>query len=266
MKTSNRLKQIPASAIRKLVPLAQAAKQEGVTVYHLNIGDPDIKTPEVMIEALHQWERNPIGYGNSQGEPELLAALQGYYQGLGYQFIEKSQLKVTIGGSDALLMAMMATCEVGDEIIVFEPFFTAYSSVAAVAGVTLVPVTTKIENGFHLPLKQEIEAKIGPKTKAILFTNPNNPTGTVFERSEVESLVELVKERDLFLMADEVYREYAFDGRKSVSLLDYAQELPDKIIILDSLSKRYSACGLLLGMMVSLNQELMAVVFRIARG
>jgi aspartate aminotransferase len=261
---SQRLQNIPASGIRKLVPLAQKAKADGVTVYHLNIGDPDIKSPPEMMEAIKTWERNPIGYGNSQGEPEILEALTGYYQGLGYRFVSKEQIQVTVGGSEALAMAMMATCEVGDELIVFEPFFTGYAGLAAVYGVKLVPVTTTIENGFHLPTRTQIEQKITERTRAILFTNPNNPTGTVFSQAEVEMLVDIAKKKDLYLLSDEVYREMVFDGRVQVSLIKYMPEQPDRIVVLDSLSKRYCVCGLRLGMLVSLNQELMAGVLRMA--
>lgn len=263
---SERLSKVPASPIRKLVPFADAAKKEGVAVYHLNIGDPDIKTPDVMVDVLRNWERNPIGYANSKGEAELLESLKRYYHGAGFPFIEVKDIQVTVGGSEAISWAMYATCEPGDEIIVFEPFYTNYNTYAVVNGVKLVPVLTTAENGFHMPPKADIEKKITSRTKAILICTPNNPTGTVYTKEEMDMLVTLVKERGLFLLSDEVYREYAYDGAKQTSLLSYMREIPKQAIMLDSLSKRYSACGLRIGTLVSLNADLMAGVLRIGQG
>lgn len=263
---SKRLASVPASPIRKLVPFAEAAKKEGVKVYHFNIGDPDVLTPDVMIDVLHTWQRNPIGYANSQGEAALLESLKKYYHGLGAVFLETGNIQVTMGGSEAISWAMFATCEAGDEIIVFEPFYTNYNSYAIVHGVTLVPVLTTSQNGFHLPSLDEIEKKITPKTKAILICTPSNPTGTVYTKEEMEMLVTLVKKHGLFLMSDEVYREYAYDGRKQTSLLSYMQEIPNHAIVLDSLSKRYSACGIRIGALVSLHSGIMSGVLRIGQG
>lgn len=263
---SKRLQSVPASPIRNLVPFAEAAKKEGVKVYHFNIGDPDIKTPEVMIDVLHTWSRNPVGYANSHGEAPLLASLQTYYHNLGATFLETTNIQVTMGGSEAISWAMFATCEAGDEIIVFEPFYTNYDSYAIVHGITLVPVLTTAVNNFHLPIAEEIEKKITSKTKAILICTPNNPTGTVYTKEEMEMLVALSKKHNLFLMSDEVYREYAYDGRKQTSLLSYMKEIPDKAIMLDSLSKRYSACGIRIGVLVSLNADIMSGVLRIGQG
>lgn len=272
---SRRLNQIPASPIRKLVPLADEAKKRGVQVIHLNIGDPDIPTPQVMIDRLKSWEGG-IPYAHSQGDSELLDALTAYYHRLGYDYLTRENVQVTVGGSEALAMAMTAICDPGEEIIVFEPFFVGYASLAPVYGVRLVPVMTRIENGFHLPNIAEIENKITAKTRAILFTNPNNPTGTVYSKAEVEKLIDIAQKHNLFLFCDEVYREFVFppspkatEGQasfKGVSSLDYMREEPEQVIVLDSLSKRYSAPGLRLGMIVSLNQELMAGVLRMAMG
>lgn len=263
---SKRLLQVPPSPIRKLVPYAAKAKREGVKVYHLNIGDPDIKTPDVMIEVLKHWNRNPIGYSNSQGEAEFLEALKWYYHKIGFPFIETKNIQVTVGGSEAISWALFACCNPGDEVIVFEPFYANYNSYAVFNGVSLVPVQTTIDDGFHLPKKEEIEKKITSKTKAILICNPNNPTGTVYTKEEVEMLVNLVKAHDLFLLSDEVYREYSYDGRKQVSLFSYMGELPRQAIVLDSMSKRYSLCGVRLGSLVSLNQEILDGVLRIGQG
>ena len=264
--TSQRLSSVPASPIRKLVPYAVAAKKAGVKVYHFNIGDPDIKTPEVMLQVLRDWNRNPIGYSQSQGEPGLLESLKTYYHGLGATYLETSNLQVTLGGSEAISWALFAVADPGDEIIVFEPFYANYNTYAAVNGVQLVPIQTNLLDGFHLPSRAVIEAKITKKTKAILYCNPNNPTGTVYTRAEIEMLVDIARTHNLFLLSDEVYREFTYDGKSQVSLLSYMNDLPEKAIVLDSLSKRYSVCGARIGAMVSLNKEVMAGVLRIGQG
>lgn len=262
---SQRLSLVPPSPIRKLVPFAQAAKKQGVKVYHLNIGDPDIETPQVMIDVLRKWTKNPISYDQSQGNPDFIHALLSYYHALGFSFLDVPNVQVTNGGSEAISMSIFATCNPGDEILVFEPFFTTYNSYAVINGVTVVPVLTTSDSGFHLPPKFEIEKKISKKTKAILYCNPNNPTGTVYEKSEIETLITIAKEHQIFLIADEVYREFCYDGRTHTSLLSYMKKIPDQAILLDSLSKRYSLCGARLGMLISLNTEIMAGVLRIAQ-
>jgi len=263
---SKRLKVVPASPIRKLVPYAVAAKKQGVHVYHLNIGDPDIKTPEVMIDVLRNWDKNPIAYDQSQGNPNFLESLKTYYHRLGHTFIDVPYMQVTNGGSEAISMAFFAICNPGEEVLVFEPLYANYNSYAVVNGVTLVAIPTTIKDGFHLPPKEVIEKKITPKTRAILICNPNNPTGTVYTQDEVEMLVSIAKKHNLFLLSDEVYREYTYDGVEQVSLLSYMQDIPNQAIVLDSLSKRYSLCGARLGMLVSLNPDVMAGVLRIAQG
>jgi aspartate aminotransferase len=266
MNTSQRLSSVPASPIRKLVPFATKAKKNGVTVYHLNIGDPDIKTPDEMMRVLNHWKINPIGYDQSQGNPTFIESLQTYYHRIGFPFIEKEHIQVTNGGSEAISMAMFATCEYGDEILTFEPLYANYNSYAVVNGVTLVPITTSILNGFHLPNQQDIEQKITKKTKAILYCNPNNPTGTVYTKDEVEMLVRVSKKYGLFLLSDEVYREYCYDGTKQISLFSHMREIPEYAIVLDSMSKRYSLCGVRLGSLVSLNKNIMEGVLRIGQG
>lgn len=263
---SHRLAHVPASPMRKLVPFANAAKKEGVHVYHLNIGDPDIKTPEEMISVLRGWKANPISYSQSQGDPEFLHALSSYYQKLGFRFVKESSIQVTTGGSEAVSMALFSVCDPGNEVIVFEPFYANYNSFAVVNGVRLVAIPTKIERGFHLPEKRVIEQHITAKTKAILVCSPNNPTGTVYTKNEMDTLVEIVKEYGLFLLSDEVYREFTYDGRKQVSLLSYMQKIPHHAIVLDSLSKRYSLCGARLGALISLNADILQGALRIAQG
>jgi len=263
---SDRLKKVPASPFRKFVPLSQAAKKDGVKVYHLNIGDPDIKTPAVMLEVLTHWERNPISYSLSQGEPSFLTALHGYYRSLGFSFLEENHIQVTTGGSEAISMALFATCNPGDEVLVFEPFYANYNSYAVVNGVSFVSVLTELSNGFHLPDRSTIEKTITSKTKAIMICTPNNPTGTVYTEEEMQMLVSIAKDHGLFLISDEVYREFCYDALKQVSLFSFMQEIPKLAIVVDSLSKRYSLCGARLGCLVSLNPEIMSGVLYIAQG
>ncbi len=266
MQTSTRLKNVPASPIRKLVPFAQAAKKDGVKVYHLNIGDPDIETPKPMMDVLANWTINPIGYSLSQGEPAFLESLKSYYHGLGATFLDISNIQVTSGGSEAISMALFAICEPGDEVIVFEPFYANYNTYAVVNGVKLVPILTTIHDGFHLPDKKTITSHITPKTKAILICTPNNPTGTVFTKEEMDLLVEIVKEHHLYFLTDEVYREFTYDGLLQTSLLSYMEQIPEQAIMLDSMSKRYNLCGARLGALVSLNADVMSGVLRVAQG
>jgi aspartate aminotransferase len=263
---SKRLISVPASPIRKLVPYAMEAKRQGIRVLHLNIGDPDIKTPEVMLKVLNQWSENPIRYGQSQGEVKFIDALVSYYNKLGYGFIDGKNIQVTTGGSEAISMAFFAVCQPGEEVITFEPYYANYNSYAAINGVKIVPVLTRGETGFHLPERQVIEEKITKKTKAIIVCNPNNPTGTVYTKEEMEMLVSICVKNNLFLISDEVYREFVYDGKKHVSILEFMKKYPDKMILLDSLSKRYSLCGARLGMFVSLNEDLISGVLRIAQG
>jgi len=266
MKASNRLHLIPSSPIRKLIPFSQAATKRGIKVYHLNIGDPDIKSPQVVIKALKHWKQNPIKYGQSKGEGVMLSALTKYYHDLGFTFVHEDQIQITSGGSEAISMAMFSVANPGDEIIVFEPLYTNYNSYAGINEVRLIPITTDIKKGFHLPKRKDIEKKITRKTRAILYCSPNNPTGTVYTREEVEMLVAIAKKHKLFLLSDEVYREFTFDKRKQVSLFSYMQQIPNLAIVLDSMSKRYSLCGVRLGALVSLNKDIMDGVLRIAQG
>ncbi|MFA5770228.1 MAG: pyridoxal phosphate-dependent aminotransferase [Patescibacteria group bacterium] len=265
-KVSSRLLEVPASPIRKLVPFATEAKKKGVKVYHLNIGDPDIKTPEVMINVLKNWKDNPIAYAQSQGQPKFLESLVSYYKKLGYSFVKTNNVQVTTGGSEAISMTLFAVCQPGEEVISFEPYYANYNSYSTINGVKIVPVLTKGETGFHLPARREIEKKISKKTKAILICNPNNPTGTVYTKEEMDMLVSICVKNNLFLISDEVYREFVYDGKKYFSILDYMKKYPDKMILLDSLSKRYSLCGARLGMIVSLNKDLTDGVLRMAQG
>lgn len=262
---SQRLNEMPISAVRKLAPYAVEAKKQGAKVFHLNIGDPDVKTPEVMIDVLRNWHMNPIKYAQSPGEPEFIQSLQTYYHKLGHSFLQTKDILVTVGGSEGIVMALFAAANAGDEVLVFEPFYSNYAACAAFAGVTFVAVPTAITNGFHLPSREVIESKITAKTKAILYCSPGNPTGTVYTKEEVEMLVAIAKEKNIFLIADEVYREYIFTDQPHTSLLSYMHEIPEQAIMLDSLSKRYSLCGARLGVFTSLNESLMHGVMKIAQ-
>jgi aspartate aminotransferase len=295
MNLSQRSLDLPQSPIRKLVPYAQNAKKRGVKVYHLNIGDPDIKTPEVMIEALRNWERPIISYENSQGNAGLLSSLEKYYQNLGFKDIEQKNIQVTVGGSEGLLWSMLTVCNPEDEILVFEPFYANYNGFAVQAGVKLVPVTTKIDDGFHIlkvvnGLDHSLQKLITKKTKAVLICNPNNPTGTLYSREELEFLYDFCQKNNLWLISDEVYREFVYDGGKQTSVLEIEQlndrtmELSNKrtvgrkmqsstvqqfnssnVVVCDSLSKRYSLCGARLGCLVSRNLEFMSTVLKFAQ-
>ncbi len=262
---SKRIQELPVSAVRKLTPYAVAAKKSGTKVYHLNIGDPDIKTPKIMLDVLKNWDLETIRYAQSQGEQELLNSLKDYYHNLGFKKIKEEHMLITVGGSEAVVMSMFAVANAGEEILVFEPFYSNYSSCAGFVGVKLIAVPTKIEEGFHLPKIEEIEKKITSKTKAILFCSPNNPTGTIYTKAEMQMLISVAKKHNLFLISDEVYREFAFDGKKQISILEFLNQIPDQIILLDSLSKRFSLCGARIGILASLNKDVMAAVLKLAQ-
>lgn len=259
MQFSKRFYEMPESPIRKLVPYADSAKQNGIHVYHLNIGDPDIKTPKAMVDYLKNFPHEIIRYCNSQGEKPFLEALVSYYHHLGFKDLTAENFIVTMGGSEAIFWTMMGICEAGDEILVFEPFYANYNGFAKMAGVKLVPVTTTLENGFHLPKKEEISKKISSRTKGILICNPSNPTGTIYTQNELKMLWDIAKQFHLFLLSDEVYREFAYEGEKSISVLSFEG---DNLIVLDSLSKRYSLCGARLGCIVTRNKELIKLVLK----
>lgn len=266
LSVSDRMREMPVSAVRKLSSYEAQTKARGIKIYHLNIGDPDVETPQCFIDALRNWSVNPIGYAPSKGEPSFLTSFALYYQQLGFTFVSESDIIATIGGSEALAMSLFAVADTNDEVLVFEPFYSNYASCAAFCNVVLVPIPTSIKNGFHLPKQREIEKKIGPKTKAILTCSPNNPTGTVYTKEEYEMLVAVSKKHHLYLISDEVYREYVFDGRQHVSLLSFMEQIPHHAILVDSLSKRYSLCGARLGAIVSLNERFIQGVTKIAQG
>ena len=251
---------MPSSPIRKLVPFSEAAKKQGKTVYHLNIGQPDINTPQVVLDRLKNIERTVIEYSNSEGYESYRKGLAAYYQKNGMP-VNTEDIMITTGGSEALIFGFQTCFNPEDEVIIPEPFYANYNGFAQTANVKVVPVTAKIENGFALPPIADFEAKITPRTKGILICNPGNPTGYLYSRAELEQLRELVLKHDLYLFADEVYREFCYDGAKPFSVMNL-EGLEQNVILIDSVSKRYSMCGARIGAMISKNKEVMATALK----
>lgn len=254
---------MPESPIRKLVPYADIAKKKGNKVYHLNIGQPDIKTPEVAMNAIKNLDIKILEYSHSAGFESYRIKLSQYYKDHGLP-IEVADIIITTGGSEALMFAMGSTMDAGDEIIIPEPFYANYNGFTIASGVNVVPVISGIENGFALPPIAHFEKLITPKTKAILICNPGNPTGYLYSNDEIMQLAELVKKHDLFLIADEVYREFTYDGDVHYSVMN-VPGLEDHAIMIDSVSKRYSMCGARIGCIVSKNREVMSTAMKFAQ-
>jgi aspartate aminotransferase len=263
-RVSSRGQTVPASPIRKLVPFADAAKARGVQVLHLNIGQPDLETPLPMRERLLALRETTYAYSPSAGTAECLEVLRGYYGRLGIS-LRPSEIIATTGGSEAILFALMALAGVGDEALVVEPFYTNYASFAVLAGVRLKALPTQGEDGFHLPPLEVWERALSPKTRLVLLCNPNNPTGTVYSPEEIRSVAEFCARHGLFLVLDEVYREFVYDGRECRSALTLPG-LEDHVVVVDSLSKRYSACGIRLGCLATRNPEVYDACLRMAQG
>jgi aspartate aminotransferase len=262
---SRRAVEMPASPIRRLAPLADAAKARGVKVYHLNIGQPDIETPACMRDRLHQLEDKVLEYSPSTGTPEFIRSLQRYYERRVGISLETSQILATTGGSEAILFALMATANEGDALMVVEPFYANYQAFATMAGLHIVPVTARGRDGFHLPPRSVFERARTERTRAVIICNPNNPTGTVYTREELEEIAGFCRDHGLFLISDEVYREFVYDGRKATSALELGAA-DEFVIVVDSLSKRYSACGIRLGSLVTRNAEVYDGCLRMAQG
>ena len=255
---------MPASPIRKLMPLADAARRRGIHVYHLNIGQPDLETPREMRDRLKDLKDRVLAYSPSAGTPEFLEALRGYYGRLGIR-LSLEELIATAGGSEAILFAFFACADPGDEALLVEPYYTNYRAFAAMAGVRLVALPSRVEDGFHLPPREVWERAITPRTRIVVLCNPNNPTGTVYRAEEVRMVAELCRDRGLFLVADEVYREFVYDGRRAESALTL-EGFEANVVVVDSLSKRYSACGIRLGCFATRNRELYQTALRMAQG
>ncbi len=254
---------MPESPIRKLVPYAEKAKKRGVYVYHLNIGQPDIETPEVALKAVHNYSNKVIEYSHSAGMLSLREKLSEYYRTVNIH-VTADEIIVGAGASEALLFAFQSIMDPGDEVIIPEPFYANYNGFAANAGIKVVPIFSSIETGFSLPPIEEFEKNITPRTKAILVCNPNNPTGYLYSKEELETLRNIAKKHDLFLIADEVYREFTYDGKQHFSCM-HLKGIENNVILIDSVSKRYSACGVRIGWLVSKNKELMATAMKFAQ-
>ncbi len=257
---SNKAVTMPESPIRKLVPYAEKAKASGKTVFHLNIGQPDIETPEVALNAIKNMDRQVIEYSHSAGFQSYREKLSAYYKSVNID-VAPDDILITTGGSEALTFGFMSTCDPEDEVIIPEPFYANYNGFAVAAGLNVVPVTANIENGFALPPVEEIEKKITSKTKAIVICNPGNPTGYLYSKEELEQLRDIVKKHDLFLFADEVYREFCYDGATPMSVMNL-DGIDKNVIMIDSVSKRYSMCGARIGAIVSKNKEVMAAALK----
>jgi len=260
---STKGKVMPASPIRKLVPFAEEAKRKGRKVYHLNIGQPDIPTPKVALDAIKNNLLKVVEYSHSAGNESYRKGLAGYYNSIGIN-ITHNDIITTTGGSEAITIALMTCLNPGDEVIIPEPFYANYNSFALQAGVVVKPIISYIKNDFALPPISEFEKIITPKTKGIVICNPNNPTGYLYSKEELEQLAVLIKKYDLFLFSDEVYREFCYDGNSHFSAMNL-KGLEENVILLDSVSKRYSMCGVRIGALISLNKEVVASALKFAQ-
>ncbi len=260
MRVSNRAIVMPESPIRKLTPYADEAKRRGIEIYHLNIGQPDIHTPKSIFDAIRNFSSDVLPYGPSQGLLDLRTTIAEYFERFSIQ-VSPDEIFITTGGSEAIVFALMVTCDVGDEILIPEPFYTNYNGFAEMAGVTIIPLSTTVLDGFRYPTGQEIEAKITKRTKAILVCSPNNPTGTVYTREEMERIGSMARKYNLYILSDEVYREFTFDGKTHISVF-HLPDLEDRAIIMDSISKRFSACGARIGFIVSKNKNVIDSILK----
>lgn len=255
MKLSDRMYNMTFSATRKLNVYTKQAKEQGKKIYHLNIGQPDIKTPEGFFEAIKNFKSDTLAYGDSNGDIRLIESMKHYYETHGIYF-DMDEILITNGGSEALLFSLLSTCNSGDSILLPEPFYTDYNALATELNLRIIGITTKPEEGYHLPPKEKILSLIEEDTKAILINNPNNPSGVVYTADEIRMVLDIAIEKDLFIISDEVYREFVYDGIEFNSFTSFHEE-DQRVIIVDSISKRYSACGARIGCIASKNKELM---------
>jgi len=263
MNISQRGRSVQASPIRKFKPFADAAQKAGVKVYFLNIGDPDIPTPKPILDAVRAFDEPILSYGPAQGFLELREAVAGYFGSYGISLIADNVI-ITNGGSEAILLAFATVADPGDEIIIPEPFYTNYNGYASLANLKVVPLTLKVEDGYRLPPAAEFEAKITPRTRAIVLCSPNNPTGSVYSPEELGRVVGVALKHNLFLIGDEVYKEFVYDGLRHKSLLEY-EEVKDRVIVVDSISKRFSCCGARIGAAITRNTDVYAAMLRFAQ-
>ena len=263
MRFSERIKALSASPIRRLIPYADEAKAKGKKVFHLNIGQPDIKTPQGYFDAIRSFKVDTIAYAASQGRNELRDAISAYYHDWGIPY-DRDDIYITNGGSEALSFAVQAICDPGDEILLPEPFYANYNTFANAALAKIVPIPTRAEEGFHLPPLEAIEKLVTPRTRALWFSNPGNPTGAVYTQKELEAAAQLAKKHDLYIIADEVYREFTYDGDKFTSFASFP-DIRDRVIMIDSVSKRFSACGARIGCIAIKNKDFMAQVLKLCQ-
>ncbi len=263
MDISRRGQTVQASPIRKFKPYADAAIADGVKIFFLNIGDPDIPTPKPILDAVRSFNDPILGYGPAQGFLELRQAIAGYFKDYGIS-LKADNVLITLGGSEAILMAFATVADPGDEIIIPEPFYTNYNGYASLAALKVVPLTLKVEDGFRLPPAEEFEAKITPRTRAIVLCSPNNPTGTVYTAEELGRVVKLAVKHNLFIIGDEVYKEFVYNGRRHISLLEF-EEARDRVIVVDSISKRFSCCGARVGAAITRNDQVYAAMLKFAQ-
>lgn len=262
MNLSKRIKSVPTSTIMELLTLSAKAKKSGKKVYHLNIGQPDIKTPKGFYKAIREFKGEILEYSLSEGLSELIESIKKYYEDYNIQF-DNDEIIITNGGSEALLFTMLTICDDGDNILVPEPFYSNYYNFSKSVGVNINPITTLAENGFHLPNKEEIVSKIDNKTKAILFSNPGNPTGVVYTKEEINMLADIAIEHNLWIIADEVYREFIYEGE--YTSLGNIEKVKDRVIIVDSVSKRYSACGARIGCVASKSKYYIKAILKLCQ-
>lgn len=263
MKFSDKILKMQYSPIRKLVPYIDAAKKEGVTVYELHIGQPDVKTPDTFFEGLNNFKEQIVKYANSAGIIELRESFSKSYAKSGID-IKPDEMLITHGGSEAIQITLQTICNEGDEVLVPEPYYTNYDSFLKAAGAKLIPIETKIENHYHITSKEEIEKLITPKTRAIMFSNPSNPTGIVFNQEEVKMIKEIAIEYDLYIITDEVYRQFIYDDFVYESFMTI-KEVEDRTILVDSISKHYSACGARIGVIASKNKEFISQALKLCQ-
>ncbi|MCZ4695848.1 pyridoxal phosphate-dependent aminotransferase [Ancylomarina euxinus] len=262
-KISDKGRLMPESPIRKLVPYAEAARAAGRTVYPLNIGQPDIKTPEVAMEAIRNCTEKVIEYSHSAGNISYRKKLAKYYQNIGIN-VDENEMLITTGGSEAITFSLMSCMNPGDEVLIPEPFYANYNGFAVAAGVVVKPITSSIENDFALPSIEEFEKLMTPKTKGIVICNPNNPTGYLYSKEELNQLRELVLKHDLYLFSDEVYREFCYDGEEHFSAMNL-EGLEQNVILMDSVSKRYSECGVRIGALITKNKDVINTALKFAQ-
>ncbi len=264
IKLSDRVLNMQYSPVRKFVPIADEARKNGVKIYEFHIGQPDVKTPDSFFNGLIRYQEKIVKYANSQGLNNLLEAFSEYYSRYNLN-ISKDEIIITNGGSEALQFAMNAICNPGDEVLVPEPYYSNYDSFLRIAGANLIPIVTKIEEGYRLPKYEDMERLITPKTKAILFSNPCNPTGVVLSEREIEDIKRLAKEHNIFIISDEVYRQFIYDDKTNFKSFLTFDDLSDRIILIDSISKHYSACGARIGVIASKNKELITQMLKLCQ-